>query len=374
MSALVALWLLAASPPPATGKGQGSPAREERTDVQRKLEREKSALQLIRSEKVSALDVLDLVERMERRAALQIKQLQNDLQLLRTRLQLAERQEAVANLALQEQLQLLSPRLLVMYRTSRRNPLEVLLSASDFAQLVWRGRALAALVQSDLRLLQEVQRVRRFQQMSHWELEAIRGEMASRLQWAKEREERARKQRQDMEDLLSLLQAEAVQSGRVVKDLESADRELGTMISEMEEAPAQSGFGALKGRLSWPVVGRVELGFGKVENPRFHTVTVQKGLDLRAPAGVPVRAVADGKVVFAGWLKGYGNLVIVDHGDGYHTVVAHLGELERKVGEEVHGGDALGPLGDTGSLKGSYVYFELRHRGVAVDPQVWLTH
>jgi murein hydrolase activator len=84
--------------------------------------------------------------------------------------------------------------------------------------------------------------------------------------------------------------------------------------------------------------------------------------------------VADGKVVFSGWLRGYGNLIIVDHGDGYHTVVAHLGELERKVGEEVHGGDALGPLGDTGSLKGPYVYFELRHRGVAVDPQVWLTH
>ena len=368
MTALVAALLLAAAP------AKASPAREERTDVQRKLEREKAALLLIRSEKVSALDVLDLVERMERRASLQIKQLQSDLALLRNRLQLAERQEAVANLALQEQLQRLSPRLLVMYRTSRRNPLEVLLSASDFAQLVWRGRALAALVQSDLRLLQDVQRVRRFQELSHWELDTIRGEMAARLQWARAREERARKQRQDMEDLLSLLQAEAVQSGRVVKDLESADRELGTMISEMEAAPADSGFGALKGRLPWPVVGRVELAFGKVENPRFHTVTVQKGLDLRAPAGVPVRAVADGKVVFAGWLKGYGNLVIVDHGDGYHTVVAHLGELERKTGEEVHGGDPLGPLGDTGSLKGSYAYFELRHRGVAVDPQVWLTH
>jgi len=363
MSALVALLLLAASP-----------AREERSEVEKKLERERNALRLIRSEKVSALDVLDLVERMERRAQVQVQQLEADLKLLKSRVQLAERQEAVANLALQEQLQRLSPRLLVMYRTMRRNPLEVLLSASDFAQLVWRGRALSALVQSDLTLLQQVQRVRRFQELSRWELDAIREEMAAKLQWAKSREERAHKQRQDMEDLLSLLQAEAVQSGRVVKDLEVADRELGTMISEMEAAPADSGFGALKGRLPWPVVGRVELGFGKVENPRFHTVTVQKGVDLRAPAGVAVRAVADGKVVYAGWLRGYGNLIILDHGDGYHTVVAHLGELERKVGEEVHQGEALGPLGDTGSLKGTYVYFELRHHGVAVDPQVWLTH
>lgn len=349
-----------------------TPARQERSEVEKKLAGEKAALQLIRSERVSALDVLELVERMERRSATQVRQLEADLKLLRSRLQLAERQEAVANMALQEQLQRLSPRLLVMYRTMRRNPLEVLLSAGDFAQMVWRGRALGALVESDLGLLQQVQRVRRFQELSHWELESVRGEMGQKLVWAREREQRARKQRQDLEDLLSLLQAEAVQSGRVVKELEVADRELGTMITEMEAAPAESGFGALKGRLPWPVVGRVELGFGKVENPRFHTVTVQKGLDLRAPAGSPVRAVADGKVAFAGWLRGYGNLIVLDHGDGYHTVVAHLGELEHKAGEEVHQGEALGPLGDTGSLKGAYVYFELRHRGVAVDPMIWL--
>ncbi|HZN92282.1 MAG TPA: peptidoglycan DD-metalloendopeptidase family protein [Myxococcales bacterium] len=349
-----------------------SPARDERSEVVKKLAREKAALQLIRSERVSALDVLDLVERMERRAATQARQIEADLKLLRSRLQLAERQEAEAGLALQEQLQRLSPRLTVMYRTTRRNPLEVLLSASDFAQMMWRGRALNALVASDLGLLQQVQRVRRFQELSRWELESIRAEVGQKLQWAKEREARARQQRQDLEDLLSLLQAEAVQSGRVVKELEVADRELGTMIAEMEAAPAESGFGALKGRLPWPVVGRVELGFGKVENQRFHTVTVQKGVDLRAPAGSPVRAVADGKVAFAGWLRGYGNLVILDHGDGYHTVHAHLGELERKVGEEVHQGEALGPLGDTGSLKGAYLYFELRHHGVAVDPQIWL--
>ncbi|HVE81335.1 MAG TPA: peptidoglycan DD-metalloendopeptidase family protein [Myxococcales bacterium] len=365
--------MTALAPAAALALLAASPAREERGEVERKLQGERAALQLIRSEKVSALEVLDLVERMERRAAVQVQQLEADLKLMKSRLQLAERQEAVANLALQEQLQKLSPRLLVMYRTTQRNPLEVLLSASDFAQLVWRGRALHALVESDLQLLQQVQRVRRFQELSHLELETVRGELGARLKWARAREERSRKQRQDLEDLLSLLQAEAVQSGRVVKDLEVADRELGTMIAEMEAPAAESGFGALKGRLSWPLVGRVEMGFGKLENPRFHTVTVQKGLDLRAPAGTPVRAVADGRVVFSGWLRGYGNLIILDHGDGYHTVVAHLGELERKVGEEVHQGEAVGPLGDTGSLKGAYVYFELRHHGVAVDPQVWLT-
>jgi septal ring factor EnvC (AmiA/AmiB activator) len=196
--------------------------------------------------------------------------------------------------------------------------------------------------------------------------------MDHKLQWAKGQQDLAVKQRQDLQDLLSLLQAEAVQSGRAIRELEQADGELQAMVAEMEAAPSATGFGALKGNLAWPIIGKVELGFGKVENPRFHTVTVQKGIDVRAARGLPVRAVADGKVVYSGWLRGYGNVIILDHGDGYHTVSAHLDELERRQGDEVKHGDPPGPLGDSGSLKGPDLYFELRHRGAAVDPQLWL--
>jgi septal ring factor EnvC (AmiA/AmiB activator) len=114
------------------------------------------------------------------------------------------------------------------------------------------------------------------------------------------------------------------------------------------------------------------VGFGKVVNPRFNTVTVQKGLDLRAAAGTQVVSVGEGAVAFAGWLKGYGNLVIVDHGSGYHSLYAHLGELSVEVGNEVQEGEALGSVGDTGSLKGAYLYFEIRKQGQAVDPLPWL--
>lgn len=362
----LALWALAL---PARAQGT---AREERTDVRRKLVTEKAALELIRNQKVSALDVLELVEHLARRSRQRAERVEEDLRLLKKRLALAERQETVANLALQQQLSRLSPRLLVMYRTMRQHPLDVLLSARDFAALVWRSRALSALVESDLRLLRDVQRVRRFQALSHRQLEGLKAELSERLETAKAQQLRAERQRAELADLLSLLQAEAVRSGRVVRELEQADRELGLLIADLEAAPALSGFGALKGKLPWPVAARVEAGFGKVVNPKFNTVTVQKGLDLRAAAGTPVTAVADGKVAFAGWLRGYGNMAVIDHGDGYHTVAAHLAELQVRSGEQVLGGQALGPLGDTGSLKGAYLYFEIRHQGMAVDPQVWL--
>lgn len=107
-------------------------------------------------------------------------------------------------------------------------------------------------------------------------------------------------------------------------------------------------------------------------NPRFNTVTVQNGLDIGAAAGAPVRAIAPGRVVHAGWFKGYGNLIIVDHGEGYHSLVAHLGTMQTAMGEDVAAGAVLGTVGDSGSLKGTYLYFEIREHGRPVDPRPWL--
>ena len=126
------------------------------------------------------------------------------------------------------------------------------------------------------------------------------------------------------------------------------------------------------GRLPRPVDGPVEVPFGRVVNPRFKTVTVQNGVELKAAAGVEVRAVAPGRVVHAGWFRGFGNLVIVDHGEGFHTLVAHLASMTTAMGEEVQAGALLGTVGDTGSLKGPYLYFEIREKGRPVDPRAWL--
>ncbi|RME20690.1 MAG: M23 family metallopeptidase, partial [Deltaproteobacteria bacterium] len=105
---------------------------------------------------------------------------------------------------------------------------------------------------------------------------------------------------------------------------------------------------------------------------RFGTVTVHHGLDLKAPAGSPVRAVYSGKVVFADWFEGYGLMVVIDHGGGYFSLYAHLDRLEVSKGQKVRKGQLLGGVGETGSLKGPYLYFEIRNRGKPVDPAKWI--
>jgi murein DD-endopeptidase MepM/ murein hydrolase activator NlpD len=104
----------------------------------------------------------------------------------------------------------------------------------------------------------------------------------------------------------------------------------------------------------------------------FGTQTFRRGVDFDAPRGASVRAVAPGTVRFAGRFRGYGNLVILDHGEGWFTVSAHLDRVAVEVGERVDGGTVVGQVGDTGSLRGPVLYFEIRRGAEAVDPAEWL--
>jgi septal ring factor EnvC (AmiA/AmiB activator) len=354
----------------ASAAGQG--VRDERAELRQRLARQRAELELLKSQKVSILDVVERAQRISRAQVARAEAVGQEMRAMRRRVELLERQEAAAKRALDYQAARLTPRLRAMYRLGRQRALDVLLSAEDFSALVWRSRAMARLVQEDLELLARVQRAAHFQEIASRQLELLRGALGLRLEAAKREAERAAQQRADFSELLDLISAEQSHGARVVQELEAAERELTALIEDMEAPPAASGFGALKGRLPLPTAGRIEVGYGKVVNPRFSTVTVQKGLDIRAPLGTPVHAVAAGQVAWAGWMRGYGNLLIVDHGDSYHTVMAHLGSLAVNVGEPVEAGQQVGEVGDTGSLKGAYLYFEIRQKGIAADPAVWL--
>ncbi|MBL8953257.1 MAG: M23 family metallopeptidase [Myxococcaceae bacterium] len=182
----------------------------------------------------------------------------------------------------------------------------------------------------------------------------------------------AKGRRVALDDLLRTLSAEANKSSRIVKDLERAEAELAGLVADLKATSTELGLRSRKGHLPFPTHGLVEVGFGKVVNPRFNTITVQKGVDIRAGLGERVFSVGVGTVVFAGWLKGYGNLVIVDHGGNYHSLYAHLKDVGVDVGVEVEEGEEIATVGDTGSLKGAYLYFEIRKAGQAVDPLPWL--
>jgi len=120
------------------------------------------------------------------------------------------------------------------------------------------------------------------------------------------------------------------------------------------------------------VRGQLLTRFGIQRHPQFGTVVYRRGIDIAARIGDEVRVVHDGQVVYADWYKGYGRLVIIDHGEGLYSLYGHLSQLEVGGGERVSRGKVIGLAGDTGSLKGPKLYFEVRRNGEAEDPLLWL--
>ena len=133
-------------------------------------------------------------------------------------------------------------------------------------------------------------------------------------------------------------------------------------------APPVGGGNGLRHGLAAPVRGQVQGRFG-VDRPDGG---VWRGVVLRAAEGTPVKVVAPGTVVYADWLRGFGNLIIVDHGQQYLTVYAYNQSLLKRVGDSVAAGDTIATVGATGGQVESGLYFEIRHRGAPVDPAQWL--
>ena len=128
-------------------------------------------------------------------------------------------------------------------------------------------------------------------------------------------------------------------------------------------------FKKLKGKLKLPVNGKIVNNFGSL---RSKGGTTWKGLFIIAPVGTNVLAIADGQVVFADWLRGFGNILIVDHGSDYMTLYGNNKILTKKVGETIHGGDIIATVGNSDDNLNSGLYFELRHKGKPFDPLKWI--
>lgn len=138
---------------------------------------------------------------------------------------------------------------------------------------------------------------------------------------------------------------------------------------DAEPVAAGGAFARLRGRLPWPVKGTIAARFG---TRRDEGGLLWKGMFIRAPEGADVRAVADGVVVFADWLRGYGNLLIIDHDDGFLSIYGNNQTLLAETGQKVTTGKPVATVGASGGLPESGLYFELRHRGQAFDPGKWL--
>ncbi len=178
----------------------------------------------------------------------------------------------------------------------------------------------------------------------------------------------AKEQRKSKVDALQNQLNQLQSSINYLKDNEQT---LISTIEELEQSKgrqiAMLGLGSSKGKLSWPTRGALKHKFGTRKRPGFNW----KGVVIDASEGSNINSIQDGQVVFADWLKGFGWVMVVDHGEGYMSLYGHAQALLKEVGEQVYQGETIALVGQSGGQVDPGLYFEIRHKGRAVNPTTW---
>jgi murein hydrolase activator len=394
---LLFLVLVLALPAWAQHKKDGTDINEKERalqQAQKRLREERTKAAETRKREAGILSELETIERRLNDKRRQVALL--DGRIKRIQAEMGDLQRDIARLENMRsgQEDAMAQRLRAMYRLQvQGGALPVLLSGDDPVAQAVRLRHLTTLATVDARMIREY-RVTSEGLADRKDTLQVRGrEMASLRTEAEGERAEADREAAKRRALLARVKDERVYHDRMVGELSEATRRLEAFIRDLQEkrrfakipppsskppkaTPGEGtpavGLGAMRGRLEWPATGRVVEEYGTRVNPRFGTKTFRNGIDIDAVEGSNVQAVYPGHVLYTGWFRGYGNLIIVDHGNEYYTLYAHVADMKVAEGDDVRQGQVIGTVGDTGSLQGPRLYFEVRYQGKPQDPAQWL--
>jgi septal ring factor EnvC (AmiA/AmiB activator) len=361
----------------AAAGGEANPIQDDLRAVGRHLVREQRLLEALRQESRGLLCTLDSLDAELGSAQTALgeasqKQAQLEAELGELQAGRAEAERGVGQARAR-----LRVRLRRLYMMGEVGWLNLAFAADSPLEVLRRFQIVQGLARADAGLMADLERHQALLADSERQLAEQKRRLDALAGEVIERQRRTSQARAEKLRALELVNEQRALHERASRELRAARGRLVHLVAAIEGQPRaaddRQGFASWRGRLPAPVEGaRVEVAFGRQVDERFGTVTLHKGVDLRAPRGRPVTAVYPGLVAFADVFEGYGRLVILDHGGGYFTLYAHLEGFRVQKGERVKQGQAVGLLGDSGSLKGAFLYFEVRQGGRAVNPGAWV--
>lgn len=388
-AALLAVLLSAsAAASAAAGSVTAADARKDLHELRGKIEALQKKLQDAEESRTEAADSLKASERAISDANRRLRELASQSNDVNRRLDALRAESHAGEATLQRQQALLARLLYQQYVGGQNEPLRLLLNREDPNRIARNlhyfghiSRARADLIEELRRNLSQLRALAQEAEHKAMELAAITSEQTAQR-------ERLEQQKSARNKVLA----------RIARDIQKQQREIGTLrrnehrltrlieqlgriVTRKPSAPRSRNervpdnsvgtgpFERLKGRLRLPVRGELSNRFG---SPRSDGGLTWKGLFIAARAGEEVRAIAAGRVVFADWLRGFGNLLIIDHGGAYMSLYGNNETLYKRVGETIQGGDPIAAVGNSGGNANSGLYFELRHEGKPLDPLRWV--
>jgi septal ring factor EnvC (AmiA/AmiB activator) len=274
-----------------------------------------------------------------------------------------------------------SRRLVALYKMNRLGKFHLPASAESMNEFIQRKSALERILAYDEKIRRDlVKNQAELKKMLKW-LDAHKALKSARAAEYQKQTGLMSQERSTRTKLLAdirkqkALELAAIDAlTQAADDLERRIKLLTTEKSEpvLDKNASQLSFSAHKGLLIMPVNGKIINLFGPYKNPKYNITNFRSGIDIKTDHGEPIRSVFKGKVIYSNWFKGYGNMIIIDHGSSYYTVYAHMEETFKSKGDEVDAGEVIATVGDTGSMTGAKLYFEVRHHGKPMNPLKWL--
>jgi len=371
---LCAALLLFAGPPAAADRD------EDLERLRRAIEERRERVATYESEERGLLSALDAIERAAELLEREVVRTRRAAEAARAELVRAESEAAQNAQRLARTERAMSRRAVALYKAGELGAMPVLFSAGDLRDFLSRVQILRQLLVHDAELLARHRAESRALGVSRERAARAARESQAAQRAAAERGAQLEAEWGHKRTLVAHLRGSRARERAALIEFETAARALEETVAALPGAgravaPRVAGprFETLRGRLDPPVTGPIARSFGRVVDQHFLTETFRKGVEFEAPAGSVVRAVAAGRVRLAGRFRGYGNLVILDHGEQYFSVSAHLSRIDVAVDQALSAGDALGLVGDSGSLSGPRLYFEVRRGSTALDPGEWLS-
>jgi septal ring factor EnvC (AmiA/AmiB activator) len=350
-------------------------------DLSRKIEKGKAKIQKFSRKEADIISRLNQVDR-------ELDQTRKRIGVLGREIVALEKKIADTALASQDLIEkiktherYMSKRLVALYKLNWLGKFHVLASADSLHELLQRKTAMERILAYDEKVIKEIRDSRRNLETIRSRLEAHRDEMRRRADEYQKQINHMAAERATRAGLLAYVRKEKSAQQAIIESLTQAAQELDEKIRNFDtEAPPGSPdeystgkpFRAYKGLLKMPVKGKIVSLFGKFKNPRYNVLNFHSGIEIQTERGEPIQAVYSGKILYSDWFKGYGNMIIIDHGDNYYTVYAHIEESFKTAGDVVEAGEVMATVGDTGSITGPKLYFEVRHHGKPLDPMQWL--
>jgi murein hydrolase activator len=380
----------------AASAGWGENPKEELKGVRREIKAQRQLITKTRKVEAVVSTELQEIDRSLKQKIADLGSLDRDLRFVESNLDRTGRAiKQVAEVSNRKK-QEIEHRLVSLYKAGELGALRMFFSAESFPQMAENIRYMSSILENDKKLFAEyndkIEELRRLkvsleQDMARKERikdgislkkREIEGEKNKKFAYLV----KVRQDRKGYETSLKELQANATRLQSMIERLEALSRRKlssrhgkeGSRLKTLPELPPvpDRGFASQKGRMALPVRGDIVETYGKHKHPEFNSYTFSKGLSIAAGAGTEIKAIYDGSVIFADYFKGYGNMVIVDHGGGYFSLYAHASKITKKVGAEVSRNETLATVGDVDSAKGPMLYFEIRYQGKPVDPAGWV--